>query len=69
MVNKLKTMLLPYRNQSIDLQCSELDWFLYDGSIGLYPFMTSVLHNMETSQLISTANQLTGYYTMGNTGR
>ena len=30
---------------------------------------TSVLRHIETSQLISRANQLTGFYMMGNTGR
>ena len=31
--------------------------------------MTSVPHHIETSQLICSANQLTGFYIMGNTGR
>ena len=37
----------------------------------LLPFgiMTNVCHHLETSQLICSANQLTGFYMMGNTGR
>ena len=31
--------------------------------------MTSVPHHTETSQLTCTANQLTGFYMMGNIGR
>ena len=27
-------MLLPHRNQSVDLQSKATDWFLYDGNIG-----------------------------------
>ena len=29
---------------------------------------TNVLHHIETSQLICTANQLTGFYMIGNIG-
>ena len=28
-------MLPAYRNQSIDLQCTSIDWFLYEGNIGM----------------------------------
>ena len=31
--------------------------------------MTNVPHDIETSQMISNANQLTGFYMMGNNGR
>ena len=31
---ELSPMLLPYRNQSIDMQRKSLDWFLYDDNIG-----------------------------------
>ena len=30
LVNSLMTEVLPYRNQSIDLQSKSMDWFLYD---------------------------------------
>ena len=33
------------------------------------PLTTNVPHHIETSQLIWRANQLTGFYMMGNTGR
>ena len=32
------------------------------------PLMTNVPHHIETSQLICIANQLTGFYRMGNIG-
>ena len=35
----------------------------------LNPLMTNVPHHIETSQLICNANQLTGFYMMGNIGR
>ena len=38
-------------------------------NISLNPLTTSVLHHIETSQLICNTNQLIGFYTMGNTGR
>ena len=28
-------MFPPYRNQSIDLQCKSIDWFLYEGKVGM----------------------------------
>ena len=33
------------------------------------PLTTNVPHHIETSQLIWNANQLTGFYMMGNIGR
>ena len=33
------------------------------------PLTTSVFHYVETSQLICSANQLTGFQMLGNTGR
>ena len=33
------------------------------------PLTTSVLHHTETIQLICNANQLTGFYMMGNIDR
>ena len=35
----------------------------------LNPLTTNVSHDIETSQLICSANQLTGFYIMENTGR
>ena len=35
----------------------------------LNPLTTNVPHYIETSQLICIANQLTGFYMMGNIGR
>ena len=35
----------------------------------LNPLTTNVPHYTETSQLICIANQLTGFYMMGNIGR
>ena len=35
----------------------------------LNPLSNNVYHHIETSQLICSANQLTGRYMMGNTGR
>ena len=29
-------MFPSYRNQSVDLLCKSIDWFLYDGNIGRY---------------------------------
>ena len=36
---------------------------------GNFPLTTSVPQNIETSQLIYCANQLTGFYMMWSTGR
>ena len=30
-------MLPSYRNQSIDLLCKSVDWFLYEGNTGIKP--------------------------------
>ena len=38
-------------------------------SAHIYPLTTNVPHNIETSQLICSPNQLTGFYMMENTGR
>ena len=43
---------------------SEMDQTHYFNTL-----MTSVLHHIETSQSICRANQLTGFYMMGSTGR
>ena len=37
--------------------------------VSLNPLTTNVPHHIETSQLIYIANQLTGFYMMGNIGR
>ena len=29
-------VLPSYRNQSLDLLCKSIDWFLYEGSTGIY---------------------------------
>ena len=57
-----------YRNQSTDLKCKSIDWFLFDGNIGLNPFQLNVPFHIETSHLIYSANQLTGFYIRFNTG-
>ena len=31
----IQKVLLSYRNQSIDLLCKSIDWFLYEGNIGI----------------------------------
>ena len=38
------------------------------GGISLWLVMTSVPHFIETIQLICNANQVTGFYMMGNIG-
>ena len=46
-------------------------WFLYNWNIECKlpnPLTTNVPHHIETSQLICNANQLTGFYMMGNIG-
>ena len=45
--------------------------FIFSGfnPLPLNPLTTSVPHHIETSQLICRANQLTGFYMMGSTGR
>ena len=43
-----------------------------NGNIGkklVKPVPTNVPHHIETSQLICNANQLVGFYMMGNIGR
>ena len=42
-------------------------WF--HGHFCFNPLTTNVPHHRETSQLISNANLLTGFYMMGNIGR
>ena len=37
--------------------------------VSINPLTTNVPHQIETSQLICIANQLTGFYLMGNIGR
>ena len=34
LINLLNPVLPSYRNQSIDLLCKSLDWFLYEGNTG-----------------------------------
>ena len=45
----------------------------YNRTIAIFeqvnPLTTNVPHHIETSQLICTANHLTGFYMMGNIGR
>ena len=50
--DRISTRVVPvlslYRNQSIDLRCKSIDWFLYEGNTGDFrarqPF-TVALHN------------------------
>ena len=42
-------------------------WFAYI-EIQRNPLTTSVPHHIETRRLICSANQLTGFYMMGNIG-
>ena len=37
--------------------------------VNINPLTTSVSHDIETSQLISNTDQLTGFYMMGSIGR
>ena len=39
-----------------------------DVILGFKPLTTNIPHHIETSQLICNADQLTGFYMMGNTG-
>ena len=37
--------LASYRNQSFDLQGKSIDWFLYDGNIGITELMSKIFGN------------------------
>ena len=39
------------------------------GAVVINPLTTNVPHHIETSQLICRANQLAGFYMLGNIGR
>ena len=41
---------------------------LYDGAFPVNPLTTNAPHHRHTSQMICSANQLTGFYMMGNIG-
>ena len=43
--------------------------FFANGKYCINPLTTNVSHNIETSRLICSENQLTGFYMMGNIGR
>ena len=43
--------------------------FRFPINANVNPLTTNVPHHIETSQLICIANQLTGFYMMGNIGR
>ena len=60
-------MLPSYRNQSIDLQSSQLTCFYMSGSIGCYWFNSydGGPYHIETSPLICRANQWTDLYMIG----
>ena len=52
----------------LQLPCCKI-WSLNENeSLTVNPLTTSVPHHKETSQLICRANQLIGFYIMGNTG-
>ena len=62
--------MLPEKNSEkiVSHQTMKLTQIL-KGITSLNPLTTSVPHSIETSQLIYNANQLTGFYKMGNIGR
>ena len=41
-------MLPLYENQSVDLNCKSIDWFLNDGNIGTLVFNSLTLSRMES---------------------
>ena len=45
------------------------EWSIYEMKDKINPLTTNVPYHIETSQLICIANQLTGFYMMGNIGR
>ena len=68
----MEPMLPSYRSNLFDLNDKSME----SGSIRwqswlqmLNPLTTNVPHHIETSQLICSANHLTGFYMMGNTDR
>ena len=72
--NKAK-LVLENRLVSLPDPLSLMDRFTapYNWTIAIFeqvnPLTTNVPHHIETSQLICTANHLTGFYMMGNIGR
>ena len=46
----------------------ELSSEMVNGKKRVNPLTTNVSHHIETGQLICSANQLTGFHMMGNTG-
>ena len=43
-------MLRQYRNHSIDLECKSIDWFLYEGNIGMTWFKNSSHKKFKTEK-------------------
>ena len=68
LLTQLKPIIPLCKKQSFDLQNKSINWFLYDGNIGLGPFQLSVAFDIETSYLLCNANEMTGSYMECNTG-
>ena len=51
------------------LESKKTIWSIFSILITFNPLTTSVSHDIETRKLIYNANQLTGFYIMGNIGR
>ena len=47
-------VLPSYKNQSTDLLCKSVDWFLYDGNTGIYLNLTPIKFNSLMVRLLST---------------
>ena len=67
----MKKQQVCYHEVSIQLFsfCERLGFCNRYRQILTHPLTTNVPHHIETSQLICSANQLTDFYMMGNTGR
>ena len=44
MINSFMTEVPSYRNQSIDLLCESMDWFLYDRDLRVERVNETVMH-------------------------
>ena len=63
-------MFPSYRNQSTDLHCKPIDWFLYDKIIGLNELSVEIRHLKMKSYVENTENMFKGYFikrTISNT--
>ena len=61
----------PVRDVALDEEIKDLSNICKytQGEKCLNPLTTNVPHHIETSQLICIANQITGFYMVGNIGR